>query len=57
MIKALVENGAQVLKPRVDGITALHLAAVTNDVFVLDYVLKTKQTNSVDMLSDAVRIL
>ena len=54
IIRILVENGAQVLKPRSDGITALHLAAATNDVHVLDYVLRTKTTSSVDMLSDAV---
>lgn len=53
-LQELVESGAQVLKPRKDGVTTLHLAACTNDVPVLNYVLKAKSTSSIDMISDDV---
>ncbi len=55
IVKSLVDSGAQILKPRKDGVTVLHLAASANDVHILDYALKTKQTRSVDFVSDDVR--
>lgn len=53
-LEELVKSGAQILKPRKDGVTTLHLAACTNDVHVLNYILKAKSTSSVDMISDDV---
>ena len=40
VFRFLVDHGAHVLKPKKeDGMTALHMAATTNDVHVLDFVL------------------
>jgi ankyrin repeat protein len=49
MVRTLVENGAQLLKPRKDGVTILHIAACENDVRMLDYVCKAKTTKSIDL--------
>jgi len=49
MVKALVESGASLLKPKKDGITILHIAASQNDIHMLDYALKVKETKSVDL--------
>jgi hypothetical protein len=46
-----------VLKPRKDGVTSLHLAACTNDVHVLNFILKAKSTSSIDLISDDVTFL
>ena len=35
MIKVLVDNGASLLKPRVDGVTILHIGACANDLPLL----------------------
>jgi ankyrin repeat protein len=40
VVKLLVENGAQLLKPKADGMTVLHVAASSNDIHMLDYSLK-----------------
>lgn len=42
MIKALIESGAQPLKPKRDGATILHIGACTNDLRMLDYVYKLR---------------
>lgn len=34
----MVSNGAEVLKPKQDGITAVHMAASNNDIHLLDYI-------------------
>jgi ankyrin repeat protein len=57
IVEELVKGGAQILKPRKDGVTTLHLAACTNDVHMLNYVLKTKSTSSIDMISDDVKTI
>jgi hypothetical protein len=50
MVKALVESGAQILKPRNDGATILHISTCLNDVHTLDYAIKAKNTQSIDLL-------
>ena len=49
MVRTLVDNGAQLLKPRKDGVTILHIAACENDVRMLDYACKAKTTKSIDL--------
>ena len=39
VVKMLVEGGAQLLKPKADGMTILHVAASSNDIHMLDYAL------------------
>lgn len=41
LIKLLVENGANLLKPKKDGLTSMHFAASNNDIHFLDYILTT----------------
>lgn len=40
VVKLLVENGAEILKPKADGMTVLHVAASQNDIHMLDYAIK-----------------
>ena len=41
VFKLLVDHGAQLLKPKTsDGLTALHIAATTNDVHIVDFILE-----------------
>jgi ankyrin repeat protein len=41
VVKFLIENGAQILKPKsADNITVLHVAATVNDLHTLDYAIK-----------------
>jgi hypothetical protein len=57
MMRALIEDGgAQILKPRKDGVTVLHVAACMNHVKALNYAIKTKTTASIDILSEEVLI-
>ena len=47
LIKLMVENGAQLLKPKTDdGLTSIHFAASNNDVHLLDYILSESGENS-----------
>ena len=39
MVHMLAENGANLMKPKKDGLTIMHIAASINDIHVLDYVL------------------
>ena len=39
MIKLLVDNGANILKAKKDGLTSMHFAASNNDIHFLDYIL------------------
>lgn len=48
MVKKLKKLGANVLKPKKDGITCFHIAATNNDVHVLDYLLQTRPTKNID---------
>ena len=42
VFKLLVDHGGQLLKPkRSDGYTTLHIAATTNDVHILDFILES----------------
>lgn len=44
VVKALVEQGgANLLKPKADGMTILHVAASQNDIHMLDYAIKLIQ--------------
>ncbi len=40
IVKLLVDNGAQILKPKGDGMNVLHVAASSNDIHLLDYAIK-----------------
>ena len=52
VFRFLADHGAHVLKPKkLDGMTALHIAATTNDVHVVDFIL-----DHVDNPSRAVNI-
>ncbi|CDW79760.1 ankyrin repeat protein [Stylonychia lemnae] len=51
MVKFLHENGAELLQPKKDGFTSLHVASSGNDVHTLDYVIKKKETNSIDLVN------
>jgi hypothetical protein len=42
------------LKPKADGVTILHIAASNNDIHTLDYAIKTKETNSIDLPTEDV---
>ena len=43
----MVENGAQLLRPKTDdGLTSIHFAASNNDVHLLDYILNESGENS-----------
>jgi hypothetical protein len=44
-------------KPRKDGVTILHLAAVNNDIWTLNYVLRLKRQTNIDIVSDDVSTL
>jgi ankyrin repeat protein len=54
MVKYLHENGAALLQPKKDGFTSLHVASSHNDVHVLDYVIKKKETPSIDLVNEEV---
>lgn len=54
MVKTLVNGGAQLLKPKKDGMTLLHLSATHNDIHILDYCLKKKETTSIDLETNDV---
>ena len=54
MVKYLVEHGASLLKPKKDGINVLHLTAGQNDLHILDYAIKVKQTKSIDITNKEV---
>jgi ankyrin repeat protein len=54
MVKALVENGASLLKSKDDGLTLLHISASLNDVHVLDYAIKNRNTESIDIKNEDV---
>jgi ankyrin repeat protein len=55
MVKLLVNNGASILKPKKDGLTILHVAATINDVRILDYAIKNKQTRAIDIQNKDVK--
>ena len=46
MIKLLVEGGANLLKAKRDGLTAVHFAASNNDLHFLDYILTSVENAS-----------
>ena len=54
MVKFLVDNGAYLLKPKKDGVTVLHLSASVNDIHTLDFAIRAKDTNSIDIPSKEV---
>lgn len=49
MVKILVENGAALLKSKNDGLTILHISASMGDLNIIDYVIKNKSTDSIDI--------
>ena len=49
MVKELLENGASLLKPKMDGLTILHIAASQNDIHLLDYSIKNNPTKTIDL--------
>lgn len=54
MTKLLVESGAALLKPKKDGITILHSAASFNDIHILDYAIRVKDTKTIDLQNNDV---
>lgn len=40
MVKFLCDNGANLLQPKKDGLTILHITASQNDIHTLDYAIK-----------------
>lgn len=57
MAKILVENGAELLKQKKDGVCILHTGAMQNDVHLLDYALKLSQAKLIDPQTQHVRLL
>jgi len=49
VVKLLVNNGASILKPKSDGMTIMHIAASQNDIHMLDYAIKMKETPTIDL--------
>jgi ankyrin repeat protein len=43
------EGGANVLKPKADGMTPLHVAASQNDIHFLDFVLSRTDSSAVNL--------
>ena len=43
------EGGANVLKPKADGMTPLHVAASQNDIHLLDFVLSRTDSSAVNL--------
>ena len=41
IVKALIENGADIRKTKKDGMGVMHIAASQNDIHMLDYVMRT----------------
>ena len=54
MVQMLVQLGAEILKPKKDGFTLLHIAASQNDIHVLDYAISVKKTKSIDIPNEEV---
>lgn len=51
MVDALLGLGAELLKPKKDGTTIMHVAAANGDVYMLDLAIRLKKTASVDMVN------
>ena len=49
LLRFLHKRGADLMQPKKDGMTVLHIAASQNDVHVLDYALQNLDGSSVDM--------
>jgi hypothetical protein len=54
IVKLLVDNGAQILKPKGDGMNVLHVAASSNDIHLLDYAIKEISRQAKDDLQSTV---
>ena len=39
MVRKLVDSGAELLTPKIDGMNILHVAAAHNDIHMLDYAI------------------
>ena len=52
----LVNHGAEILKPKKDGLTLLHISASQNDIHVLDYTISVKKTRSIDIPNEEVSL-
>ena len=51
MLQVLIDHGAQVLQPAADGFTALHFAAWSNDVHLLDFLIEKLGENSARLVN------
>ena len=54
MTKLLVQNGASLLKPKKDGMNILHASASFNDIHILDFAIRNKETKSIDIPNQEV---
>lgn len=52
MIRHLANHGADLFRPKQDGLTILHIAASQNDIHLLDYVIKSQKVKNVDIKSN-----
>lgn len=49
MVKKLHRLGGNIIKPKKDGLTCLHIAATNNNIHILSYLLENKPTKSIDI--------
>ena len=49
MVKKLHKLGGNMMKPKRDGITCLHVAATNNDIHLLNFLLENRPTKSIDI--------
>ena len=54
VVKILVESGAQIMKPKADGMTVLHVAASSNDIHMLDYSISEIQRQARENLESNI---
>jgi ankyrin repeat protein len=53
MVQRLVDKGAQLMKPKKDGMNILHISSACGDVRILDYALKLREgTTSIDSMTE-----
>ncbi|CAI2374403.1 unnamed protein product [Moneuplotes crassus] len=49
MVKKLYKLGGNMIKPKKDGLTCLHISATNNNVHILNYLLENRPTKSIDI--------
>jgi len=54
IVKMLVDSGAQIMKPKGDGMNVLHVAASSNDIHMLDYAIKEVQNQAANNIQSTI---